>query len=188
MTREEAEERLRAPGVELVPDFQEEPSDEVDAGVVIDLGEDVPAELPKGSSVPLIVSIGSDDPEVPDLEGENYEDAITELEALGLEVELDFREPRDNRGDGEVIRTEPDEGDDVEPGSTVVVVIAGGKAIVPPVEGLELDAAEALLQARGLEVGQVFGSPDSTVQETVPLVDSPVEPGSAVDLVMASDG
>jgi eukaryotic-like serine/threonine-protein kinase len=186
LTREEAEERLAAPGVELVPDFQEETSDEVDAGVVIALGEDVPAQLPKGSSVPLVVSVGSDDPEIPELEGESYEDAVTELEAMGLEVELDFRERRGDRADGEVIRTEPDEGEDVELGSTVVVVIAGGHATVPELEGLGLDEAQELLADRGLELGQVFGSGDSSVEETAPVAGAPVDPGSAVDLVMTS--
>ena len=132
---EEAQARLAAPGLELVAEVQEQPSDEVEAGNVIGLGEDVPGQLPRGSTVVLIVSAGPEEPEIPDLEGEDYEDAVAVLEAMGLEVELDFRSARGDRDEGEVIRTDPEEGDEVEPGSTVEVVVAGGDVRVPDVEG-----------------------------------------------------
>jgi len=185
---EEAEARLAAQGTELVADVQEQPSDEVEAGIVIGLGEDVPAQLPRGSTVPLIVSAGPEEPEIPDLEGENYEDAVAELEGLGLEVELDFRSARGNREEGEVIRTDPEGGEEVEPGSTVEVVVAGGDVTVPDVADASLDDAREALEDAGLQVGSVFGPGDGVVDETVPLIGATVESGSAVDLVMVSDG
>jgi serine/threonine-protein kinase len=187
LSQEEAEARLAAEGTELVAEVLVQPSDDVEAGIVIGLGDDVPAQLPKGSSVPLIVSSGPDEPEIPDLEGEPYEDAVAELEAMGLEVELEFRR-RGDRDEGEVIRTDPREGEEVDPGSTVVVVVASGETRVPDVGGASFDQAKEALEDAGLHVGNVFGPRDSEVQETVPLIDARVEPGSAVDLVMVPDG
>ena len=138
--------------------------------------------------MPLIVSSGPDEPEIPDLEGEQYQDAVAELEALGLEVELDFRRARGGREEGEVIRTDPDEGEEVDQGSTVVVVVAGGQVTVPDVEGASLEDARATLENADLHVGMVFGPGDGRVQETVPLIDTEVDPGTAIDLVMVSDG
>jgi eukaryotic-like serine/threonine-protein kinase len=185
LSQEDAEDQLATAGLQA--DVQRQPSDEVDAGIVMGLGEEVADQMPRGSSVPLIVSSGPDEPEIPDLEGENYRDAVAELEALGLAVELDFRQARGGRDEGEVIRTDPGEGKEVDQGSTVVVVVAGGRVTVPDVEGATLEDARATLEDADLSVGMVFG-PGDRVQETVPLIDTEVEPGAAIDLVMVPDG
>jgi eukaryotic-like serine/threonine-protein kinase len=185
LSQEDAEDQLATAG--LKADIQRQPSDEVEAGTVIGLGEDVADQAPRGSSVPLIVSSGPDEPEIPDLEGEDYRDAVAELEALGLDVELDFRDARGGRDEGEVIRTEPDEGEEVDQGSTVVVVVAGGQVTVPDVAGATLEDARAALEDAGLNVGMVFGPGDGQVQETVPLIGTEVRPGAAIDLVMVPD-
>jgi serine/threonine-protein kinase len=186
MSLEDAEARLATAGLEA--EVQREASDEVDAGTVIALGEGVGKQAPRGSSVVLIVSSGRDEPEIPDLEGEQYQDAVAELEALGLHVELDFRRARGNRDEGEVIRTDPEGGEQVDQGSTVVVVVAGGQVTVPDVGGASLDDARAQLEDVGLHVGMVFGPEDGRVQETVPLIDTEVDPGAAIDLVMLPGG
>jgi serine/threonine protein kinase/beta-lactam-binding protein with PASTA domain len=186
LSQQDAEDQLATAGLQA--DVQRQPSDEVDAGIVIGLGEDVADQMPRGSSVPLIVSSGPDEPEIPDLEGEDYRDVVAELEALGLEVELDFRQARGGREEGEVIRTDPGEGKEVDQGSTVVVVVAGGRVTVPDVVGATLEDARATLEDADLSVGMVFGPGDGRVEETVPLIDTEVEPGAAIDLVMVPDG
>jgi eukaryotic-like serine/threonine-protein kinase len=185
LSQEDAEDQLATAGLQA--DVQRQPSDEVDAGTVIGLGEDVADQVPRGSSVPLIVSSGPDEPEIPDLEGENYRDAVAELEALGFDVELDFREARGGRDEGEVIRTDPDEGEEVDQGSTVVVVVAGGQVTVPDVAGATLEDARATLEDADLNVGIVFGPGDGRVQETVPIIGTEVDPGAAIDLVVVPD-
>jgi beta-lactam-binding protein with PASTA domain/serine/threonine protein kinase len=184
LSQEDAEARLATAGLQA--EVRRQTSDEVDAGIVMGLGEDVADQAPRGSSVPLIVSSGPDEPEIPELEGENYQDAVAELEALGLEVELDFR--GGGRDEGEVIRTEPDEGEEVDQGSTVVVVVAGGQVTVPDVGGATLEDARATLEDADLSVGIVFGPDDGRVQETFPLIGTEVDPGAAIDVVMVSDG
>jgi eukaryotic-like serine/threonine-protein kinase len=186
MTLEDADARLATAGLEA--DVQREASDEVEAGTVMALGEDVGDQAPRGSSVLLIVSSGPEEAEIPDLEGEQYQDAVAELEALGLHVELDFRRARGGRDEGEVMRTEPKAGEEVDQGSTVVVVVAGGRVTVPDIEGASLDEARAALEDVGLDVGMVLGPEDGRVEETVPLIDTEVDPGTAINLVMVSGG
>ena len=72
----------------------------------------------------------------------------------------------------------------MDQGSTVVVVVAGGQVTVPDVAGATLEEAQATLEAADLSVGMVFGPDDGRVQETVPLIDTEVDPGAAIDLVM----
>jgi eukaryotic-like serine/threonine-protein kinase len=167
---------------------QQQPSDEVDAGTVIGVGVDVPGQVPRGSSVPLIVSSGPDVAEIPELEGDDYQDAVAELEALGFEVEVQFRSGRGGHDEGEVIDTDPDEGEEVDRGSTVVVVVAGGQVTVPDIEGESLDDAQAALEDADLNLGMVWGPDDGRVQKTEPLIGTEVDPGAAVDLVMEPDG
>lgn len=186
LTREEAEAALAAPGIELVAGFVDQPSDEVDEGIVIGLRDDVPDRVSKGSTVPVLVSSGDDSVEVPDLEGEHVDDARAELEELDLVVEVEFVR-RPNRDDGEVIRTEPGEGEEIGAGDTVVVVAAGGTVTVPDVEGQSLDDATATLEDEGLRVGGVDGPGDGVVAATVPLDDTEVDRGTAVDLIMRPD-
>ena len=142
---------------------------------------------PRGSSVPLVVSSGPDEPEIPDLEGENYRDAVAELEAMGLDVELDFREARAAATRARSSAPTPTRARRSDQGSTVVVVVAGGQVTVPDVAGATLEDARATLEAADLSVGMVFGPGDGRVQETVPLIDTEVDPGAAIDLVMVPD-
>jgi serine/threonine-protein kinase len=186
LTREEAKAVLAAPGIELVVEFFDQPSDEVDEGIVIGLGDDVPDQVPKGSTVPVLVSSGNDFVEMPDLEGEDVDDARAELEDLDLVVELEFVH-RPNRDEGEVIRTEPGEGEEVGAGDTVIVVAAGGTVTVPDVEGENLEDATAVLEDEGLSVGSVDGPGDGVVAASVPLDDTEVDLGTTVDLIMKDD-
>ena len=186
LTREEAEAALAAPGIELVAEFVDQPSDEVDEGIVIGLGDDVPDQVPKGSTVPVLISSGDDFVEIPDLEGEDVDDARAELEDLDLVVEVDFVH-RPNRDDGEVIRTQPGEGEEVGAGDTVIVIAVGGTVTVPDVEGESLEDATAVLEDEGLSVGSVDGPGDGVVAATVPLDESEVDLGTTVDLIMKDD-
>jgi beta-lactam-binding protein with PASTA domain len=101
-------------------------------------------------------------------------------------VEVEFVH-RGNRDDGEVIRTEPGEGEEVGAGDTVVVIAVGGTVTVPDVEGESLEDATAVLEDEGLSVGIVVGPGDGVVAATVPLDDTEVDLGTTVDLIMKDD-
>jgi serine/threonine protein kinase/beta-lactam-binding protein with PASTA domain len=186
MTDDEAVAALEAAGLvaELVPT----PSDDDDEGMVIGFADGDPgAEVPKGSTIRLAVSSG-DEVEIPDVEGEPYASAVDQLESMGLEVVLEGEEPSDDRAVGEVIRTKPAAGKDVEPGSTVTVVVAVGRVEVPSVGGMSLDDATATVEGAGLTVGRVTGPDDGRVLASWPLETTEVDVGSSVDLIMRPGG
>jgi serine/threonine-protein kinase len=186
MTDDEAVAALEATGLvaELVPT----PSDDDDEGLVIGFADGDPgAEVPKGSTIRLAVSSG-DEVEIPDVEGEPYASAVDQLESMGLEVEFEGEEPSDDRAVGEVIRTRPAAGKDVEPGSTVTVVVAVGRVEVPSVGGMSLDDATATVEGAGLTIGRVTGPDDGRVVASWPLETTEVDVGSSVDLIMRPDG
>jgi eukaryotic-like serine/threonine-protein kinase len=123
MSQEEAEMRLLGEGfdIEIVP----AESREVAEGMVIGLGEGIEPQLPKGSRVTLVVSVGPPGVTVPPLEGRPFDQARDELRALGLEVERERERDRRVRRD-HVIRTEPGAGTELQPGDTVTVVVSRG--------------------------------------------------------------
>jgi beta-lactam-binding protein with PASTA domain/tRNA A-37 threonylcarbamoyl transferase component Bud32 len=182
-TRQEAEAALTAAGVELVPQVEEQPSEDVDEGRVVSVG-DVAPQLPKGSTVPLVVSTGPPTRTVPDVVGMTYDDAKAELEGLGLTVERQVDENGDGRHD-EVLEADPEVGDEVEPGEAVTLTVAPGRAVtVPDLQGMTLSEARDALDAEGLKDGSITGRRDGKVIGTLPVAGWPAAPGSEVQILM----
>lgn len=183
MTQAQADEVLRAEGIELVPEFVPTPDNEVPKDQVIGLAEGTPAELPKGSAVQVLLSTGPAGPAVTDVTGWWFEEAEANLAGLGFEV--DYRGEQNGQFEvGRVIRTEPAAGTTAPEGSTVVIVVAqnGDSVTVPQLSGRRVGRARQMLEQRGLAVGNVNCDDDSNVITTTPLPGSFVPPGTPVDI------
>jgi beta-lactam-binding protein with PASTA domain len=183
MTEDEAEERLAEAAPDLTAEFVPEASEEVDEGEVVRLGEDVRAQMPKGSTIRILVSSGPPGPTVPDVVGWSYDDAADELEDLGLSVQRQF-DPDADGDEDEVVAVDPEPGDEVDENGTVTLTVAGdGGAEVPDdLIGMDRhDAVDALHDA-DLEVGTVFGPRTGEVFATFPSPGSVVESGESIDL------
>ena len=191
LTEQAARDKLEAAG--LVAGVTRDQSDEFDEGVVMGIdgdGDEVAAELPKGSTVVLVVSTGSAALQMPDLEGMQYDEAATVLAEMNLSVETQGERVR-RRDEGRVISTDPGAGDEVRAGDTVVVVVGVSESdsvTVPDVVGLDLDDAEDALDDADLKVGDVHGSEDGVVWGTWPLPGSEVDEDGKVDLIMRPGG
>jgi eukaryotic-like serine/threonine-protein kinase len=184
MTEDDAMAALQAAGLEaeVVPQV----SEDFDEGTVIGFvdGQEPPAQLPRGSAVGLVVSAG-DEVDVPDVEGMTVEQAMEELDALGLEVAVDQDEDDDHEA-GEVIRTDPEAGDEVEAGDTVTIIVAsGGEVDVPDVRGMSFRDATEALEDEGLTVGIVTGGRRGTVAGTIPTEGQEVPEGTPVNLFLS---
>ncbi|WAA13651.1 Stk1 family PASTA domain-containing Ser/Thr kinase [Fervidibacillus halotolerans] len=70
---------------------------------------------------------GPDDVEIPDLTGKVAEDAIEELESLGLEIGSTTKLPSDEIPENHVIRTDPKAGRSVKEGAEIHLFISSGK-------------------------------------------------------------
>jgi serine/threonine-protein kinase len=183
-TLEEATAALEAVG--LVAAEGETPySEDVDKGVVIATAEGTPAELERGSTVTLVVSNGPEPRTVPgDLVGGSEDAAVAALEALGLRAEI-VRSFSETAEEGTVISVLPAGGQTVERGSTVNVEVSRGpeRVAVPDITGADsISEAIAILQAAGLQAGEVNGPAAGRPVATNPSAGTMVRRGSTVNI------
>ena len=184
-TLEEAT-RLLTDAGGFVPEVTEQESEEVPEGIVIAVGEGVPAELPKGDPVPLIVSSGPAPRTVPSgLVGGSFENAKAALEGVQLKAKQ-VDEFSDDVEKGKVIRVEPGEGEQAERDSEVAVVVSKGPDVVtvPDVSGMSLDEAVSAIEGAGLVVGEAFGPAKGDPFITSPAAGTEVRRGATVDIYL----
>jgi serine/threonine-protein kinase len=170
----------------FTPDITEQQSEEVAKGVVIALGEEVPAELPKGEAVPLIVSSGPAPRTVPaGLVGGTFDQAKAALEGVQLKAKP-VNEFSDDVEKGKVIRVEPGEGEKVARDSEVAVVVSQGPDLVkvPDVKGMSLEEAVQAIEGAGLVVGDAFGPANGDPFLTTPRAGTQVKRGTTVDIYL----
>ena len=153
---------------------------------MLSLADGTPAELPKGSPVDLVVSAGPKPRIVPDgLVGQPVDAVTTQLTALGLVVARNDAYS-DTVAEGTVLSVTPPSGAAVPKGGTVTVSASKGKrpiAIPADIVGKSVTAATEELQALGLVVSGVQGSPTGRVSGSNPAVGALVKPGSSVLLL-----
>jgi serine/threonine-protein kinase len=117
----------------------------------------------QGSTVSLTVSGGPGQATVPSVDGLTQSQARRKLEAAGFKVMIS-REASDAIPTGQVTRTAPPAGTQIDKGSTVTLFVSSGpqKVTVPSVVGQSQDSASAELANVGLKVSTV--SQDSTTE------------------------
>ncbi len=153
--------------------------------VVLNLAPNVPAQLPKGSKVPLVVSNGPKPRVVPPVSGQSAAAATVQLQDIGLKVAQTSQSSTTVLA-GTVIGSNPVAGAQVPRGSTVTLVVSSGPpTVVIPANlvGMSVSAAVAALQSLGLTVSGTQGNPVGTVTGTTPGVSTTVLKGSSVVLI-----
>ncbi|HZM32122.1 MAG TPA: PASTA domain-containing protein [Acidimicrobiales bacterium] len=190
MTEDDARAALQA--VELGVSFVPAEAGDAEEGTVIGFadypGAAPPAEgLPKGTTVKLQIAT-DDDMEIPDLIGDDYQDAVAVLEDLGLSVQVVGQRPEGDQEPGTVIGLDPGEGTEVEPGASVRVTVAVDQVAVPQVTGMTIEEARAEVERAGLTVGNVLGPNRGRVLFTAPGAGSEVDLGTAVTLITRPRG
>ncbi len=130
MAYQEAEELLGERSLYL--EMEEVYSDTIPEGIIISQEEEAGAVLYEGDSVKVVVSAGKEMVEIPDVETKMLEDAIEELEALGLEWST-VEEYNSSYAAGQVISqdlksTVGGKAHMVEKGTEVVLTVSKGRA------------------------------------------------------------
>ncbi len=147
LSQEEAEEQLEEIGFGVKVVNQN--SSTVPEGTVIHTEPGGGNAATNGSTVTIFVSRGPKLTKVPVLVGSQRRLAVQEIRGRGL-VPAVSEEETENGSPGEVLQQTPSAGEEVEPGSTVSVVVAKARkqAKVPGVVGEERrEAVEALREA-----------------------------------------
>ena len=171
---------------------QQAPSETVPAGSVISWSVAEQASLtagsqvPKGTTVDVVVSTGSSSRTVPDLAGLTAEEASSKLDAAGLVLGSTTEVFSTSVEAGRVVASEPAAGAGVTVGAAVNVSLSKGKDLVkmPNIVGKTLDEATAALTKAGLAAGPVTGDVTGTVSWANASAGAQLVRGTAVAIVM----
>jgi eukaryotic-like serine/threonine-protein kinase len=146
------------------------------------------AQAPQGSEVDLVVSRGPAPKPVPDVVGLAAERASQRLEGAGFVVSADSEYSR-RVDEGKVISQSPPSGNELQPGSTVSIVVSLGppEFPMPNVVGMARDPAVDELTALGLrvDVAIVPGQDGGRVVFQEPATGTTVEVGDLVHIYVA---
>ncbi|MCH5271772.1 MAG: Stk1 family PASTA domain-containing Ser/Thr kinase [Lachnospiraceae bacterium] len=185
----DAQNELRAIG--LLPEVVYEES-EVEQNIVIRASITEGTEVPKGTTVTLTVSAGTEGREVPNVVGYSYEDAVKRLNDSGFEVNKKDEYSADVE-QGYVISQNPVSGK-APLGSSVTINVSLGeednKVRVPELMGLPEDEATIKLIEAGLAVGAVSQMNSEEYAEGLVCYQSYsygsyVDPGTSVDFTVS---
>jgi len=166
----DAHARLKRAG--LRADVTREASGSVNKGIVIrsDPGPDRLTE--RGSSVTLFVSTGPQQVTVPNLVGQDEQDAVSQLRDLHLSPEI--REKSSDKPQGTVVDQSPSAGLPVAEGTTVTIFVSNANvAEVPDVTGLRQSTAEGRLGREGFDVSVRTKPTTDTAQDGLVISQSP---------------
>ena len=150
---------------------------------------------PYGSTINLVLSSGPCPVTVPDVTNKPVATARQEITDAGLIVGQETEACSNTVPAGNVIRTDPAAGAQVDPGTVVHLVVSTGpcpaQVTVPDVTGQSQTAAAAAIQAAGLVVGQQSEDcsdsvPAGNVIRTDPAAGAQVNPGTVVNLVVST--
>ncbi|MCU1374176.1 MAG: protein kinase family protein with domain, partial [Actinomycetia bacterium] len=161
----------------------------VPAGTLLDWsvgGQPRPPQAPKRSAVDLVVSSGPEARVIPSLKGSSEADAKAKLESMQLKT-AHGDAFSDTVAAGQVITTTPPPGTSVPRGQTVTIIVSKGPdvVVVPDVsKASDLDHAVALLEAAGLQAGQVFGDANGKPFDSDPGAGQQVRRGTTVDIFL----
>jgi beta-lactam-binding protein with PASTA domain len=156
MAIEQARDKAESEGY-VVAVGGERRSDDVEAGRVIYQLPPPGFYRPRGDTVWVLVSRGTEPTVLPDLAGLEPELGEEILSRLGLAITPSRQKPSELHPWGTIAETVPPAGTEIEPGVEVTMVISQGGTLVemPDVRGLPLRAARDTLVAYGITVGQV---------------------------------
>jgi serine/threonine-protein kinase len=143
----------------------------------------------KGSQVILLISSGVEQVEVPDVTGQQFDSAASELQARGFKVKRSDQ-VTDNEDPGTVLKQSPGANQKIDKGSTVTLAVAKQpqSVEVTDVTGETQDDAVKRLNKDGLQVDIVEQPVDSQEGDGIVIQQDPssgrVKRGSTVTLTV----
>jgi eukaryotic-like serine/threonine-protein kinase len=174
----------------LVAKVIEGPDDKVRAGFVADQDPEAGTEISDGGQVTIFVSTGPRKTVVPDVLGLKYEDAIRVLRDAGLDWRR--RDVFSDKRDGRVVGQDPESGEEVVEGTTVLLRVSKGAEEVSVPNVLEQTEASARseLEGAGFDVQAITAPSDETPEGLVisqsPAPGEKAPKGSTVQIVLST--
>lgn len=146
-----------------------------------------------GGAWALTQMLSTEEVEVPDVEGMERSEAMSELSEVNIEAEVEMV-THDEIEDEHAVGTDPEAGSTVDTGSQVTLHISSGPDEITVPDGLQGETEEAVREALedvGLEVGEISEEnhaevPEGSLVSTDPEAGTSVPAGSDVDLVLST--
>jgi len=190
-TLQAAEEIIELNGF-VLGDVSDEPNATFAEGTVIRQTPGAGVLAGAGAAINLVISSGPETHILPVLAGETERDAVTALQRLGLLSTIQDEFSNDV-AEGLVIRTEPEAGEEVRSGDTILLVVSQGpRAVqVPNLLGQTPEQAEAILTDLGLTINVsdstqpvVDASQDGLIVDQNPDAGAELFPGDVVTVTL----
>jgi beta-lactam-binding protein with PASTA domain/tRNA A-37 threonylcarbamoyl transferase component Bud32 len=186
MTKAQAEAQAKKAGFIVAygaPRYDEKAAKDV----VLNQDPATSVRIVKGGTITLVLSLGPERYEVPDVTGKTFDLAQADLEKLKLTVVRGPDQYDDNLPAGVVTAVEPKIGSAVKPGDKVTVTVSKGKAplSVPPLVGKSINDARAALAQLGLAAVEEYVDSDKPKDQVIsqsPADGTGVEKGAEVKL------
>ena len=149
--------------------------------------------LLSGGAWALTQMLSTEEVEVPDVEGLERSEAMSELSEVNIEAEVEMVTHEDIEAE-HAVGTDPEAGSTVDTGSQVALQISSGPDEIAVPDGMQGETEESVRQTLedvGLEVGEISEENDAAVPEgslvsTDPEAGASVPAGSDVDLVLST--
>ncbi len=151
-TRDQAKAELEKAGLTLSPTIEEEEvDDESQVGKVIAQNPPSGTQVAQKTEVKITIGKAKEKNTVPNLIGQDFETAKSNLENLGFTVKRE--EQSSDKPANQVIDQNPKDGEH-EPGTEITLVVSKGdqqedKITIPDLTGMRVNEAEQLLRAQG---------------------------------------
>lgn len=129
--------------------------DDAPAGYVIATNPDPEASVKKDATIEMVVSLGPEYFKVPELVDKPVEDALAELEDMGLKVTVDEDKVWDEKiAADHVLRVKPEAGSEVTRRDEIKLIVSAGREPieVPLTVNMTRKDAVAALEAKGFKV------------------------------------
>jgi serine/threonine-protein kinase len=188
LTRRQARARLRARGFKI--EERREASDSVPDGKAIRTSPPARTTLEKGESVILLLSTGVEQVEVPDVTGQGFSNASSQLANRGFKIARN-EQATDEEDPGTVLSQNPKSGAKIDKGSTVTLTVAKQpeEVEVPDVTGESQRVAVQRLSKDGFEI-EIVEQPVGTHDEENRVIEQDpaggrVKRGSTVTITIA---
>jgi eukaryotic-like serine/threonine-protein kinase len=171
-----------------VGDITRQPDENAKKGIVLEQSPPPGEQADRRSAVDLVVSSGPPRVKVPDIVGDSFAVAKGELEDRGFDVDSFYDES--DEPENEVLGSDPDPGVRAIEGSTVTLALSDGPEIMPDLVGRGENAAEAILEGRGIdytvEEDPNASEPAGVVARQFPSPGSSVESDDEVVIVVST--
>lgn len=168
-------------------------SDVIEKDCILSQNKEEGEEVEKNTTINVVVSKGEEAISVPSVIGLSEDEAKNTLEDYGLLVKREY-EYSDTIEAGNVIKTSPDNGADIQKGDTVTIIVSRGKEVievsVPDLRNKNESDARAALSAVGLNAGTVSETYSDSVSAGNVIsqgysAGTTVEEGTSVDFVLS---